>query len=209
MTFPTAGSNEDVREAATRAQIDGPRLEGDRLLAGARALMSKNPARQGRRRAEAAARKALACYASALNWAEDTPVFDDTHSRLEEAGLWTRRTFGCQLSVQGVTYTQKCPVALAHKRFGLSIGGVGRRTCSLCGDDLSECDHMRDVAYSVPGGLSELGWCRVCECNWLQSSSGHPLSGIGNRGASADRAGRGQLRQKAGESRRATDLPAD
>lgn len=86
MTFPTAGSNEDLREAATRAQIDGLRLEGDRLLAGARALMSKNAARQGRRRAEATTRKALACYASALNWAEDTPVFDDTHTRLERQG---------------------------------------------------------------------------------------------------------------------------
>ena len=30
-------------------------------------------------------------------------------------------------------YSQTCPVALAHNRIGMSIGGTARRLCSLCG----------------------------------------------------------------------------
>ena len=44
----------------------------------------------------------------------------------------------------------------------MSIGGAAKRVCSLCGQDLSECEHRRGIAYLVPGGASDLGWCRVC-----------------------------------------------
>ena len=44
----------------------------------------------------------------------------------------------------------------------MSIGGIAKRLCSLCGDDLSECEHTPGTSYLVPGGVSSLGWCRVC-----------------------------------------------
>jgi hypothetical protein len=50
----------------------------------------------------------------------------------------------------------------------MSIGGVATRICSLCGVDFSECEHLPGVAYLVPGGTADLGWCRVClqeHCN--------------------------------------------
>ena len=72
---------------------------------------------------------------------------------------------------------QTCPVALAHNRIGMSIGGTAKRLCSLCGDDLSECEHTPGTSYLVPGGVSSLGWCRVC----LQEATlltGKPISGL-------------------------------
>lgn len=101
-------------------------------------------------------------YARALDWAEGGPLEAGCHERLDAAGRFVLSTFGCSLGRSGADYFQSCPVALAHNRIGFSVGGVATRVCSLCGGDLSECDHMRGRSYLVPGGRTELGWCRVC-----------------------------------------------
>jgi hypothetical protein len=161
-TFEEAGSDDDLHAAYMQGQSDRHRRRGDELLAGARALMRTNPSRQGRERAESNARQALSSYASSLNWAEGSDDEEKAHQRMDAAGNWVRRAFGCHLHRENKTYSQRCPVALAHDRVGLSVGGAARRICSLCGDDLSECEHRRGVAYMVPGGSADLGWCRVC-----------------------------------------------
>jgi hypothetical protein len=120
--------------------------------------------------AERDARKALDRLRSALNWAEDTDFEDEAHRSLDDAGRWVCETFSCKLTRSGSTYKQTCPVALGHNRLGMSVGGVAkRRICSLCGSDVSECEHMPGTAYLVPGGADDLGWCRVC----LEESCGH------------------------------------
>lgn len=162
MTFSAAGADDDLRAAYGQRQIDARYESGDELMAGARAIMGRHPSRQGRSRAEQSARRALASYASALDWAEDTDSETEAHRRLDEAGHWVRQTFGCHLHRQDEAYSQRCPVALGHNRLGMSVGGAARRVCSLCGQDLSECEHRRGVAYVVPGGPAGLGWCRVC-----------------------------------------------
>ena len=53
---------------------------------------------------------------------------------------------------------------------GFSVGGKAKRICSLCGQDVSECEHDRRTAYMVPGGHKDLGWCRVCI---LKTDCGH------------------------------------
>jgi hypothetical protein len=92
-----------------------------------------------------------------LNWAEDGPREAEAHTRLDEAGRWVRATFGCMLEQDGTAYFVSCPVRLGHVRVGLSIGGTAHRICSLCGEDVSECEHQRGVAYLVPGGVTDLG----------------------------------------------------
>lgn len=67
MSFETAGADDDLHEAYLQSQVDAGLRQGDRLLAGVRALMRKNPTPKGRDRAESAARNALTFYASALN----------------------------------------------------------------------------------------------------------------------------------------------
>ena len=162
MTFPTAGSDRDLRDAYTAAQVQDAWGRADTTLARARSAMEANPRTPARRRVEHAAREALGDLASGLNWAEDTPAEQDAHDRMDTAGRWVRTTFGCQLHQDGKQYFQTCPVALGHNRIGLSMAGCAKRTCSLCGDDLSECEHLRSTAHVVPGGNTDLGWCRVC-----------------------------------------------
>lgn len=140
-----------VQERVDNAQ--GLRAQAERSLRGA------HPDRVA---AERLARAALGGYASSLDWAEDTDREPEAHRLMDRAGRWVNATFGCDVAWDGSAYRQDCPVALAHNRVGLSVGGVAKRKCSLCGGDVSECDHLPGVAYLVPGGADELGWCRIC-----------------------------------------------
>jgi hypothetical protein len=162
MTFDDAGSDRDLREQYLTDHVRRAWAEADALLSQARAAMETNPTNPAKRSAEQAAREALGRLASGLNWAEDSQLEQEAHDRMDFAGRWVRKTFGCFLHQEGAEYSQTCPIALGHNRIGLSIGGHAKRICSLCGTDLSACEHMRGRAYPVPGGTTDLGWCRVC-----------------------------------------------
>lgn len=112
--------------------------------------------------AEGAARTALDVFASALNWADGGPFEEAVHARMDKAGRWVRQRFGCQPHREGDEYYQRCPVALGHTRVGMSVGGLSRKVCSVCGEDFSECPHMPGIEYVVEGGVGPLDWCRVC-----------------------------------------------
>lgn len=167
--FTASGSDEDLREAYRRKQIEDPRSSAQALMQSARVAIARPGDHSSLERAETDARKALALFARSLDWAEDTDEEEGAHRLMDEAGAWVRRTFGCHLARSGTEYRQRCPVALAHNRIGMSIGGTAVRVCSLCGEDFSECEHLPGTAYMVPGGSSGLGWCRVC----LQESCDH------------------------------------
>lgn len=158
--FEAAGSDEDLRLDHLRDQIARRRHEAERLRAAAENALANDPPDWAI--AEQQARQALHFYARSLDWAEDTAAEEEAHRLMDEAGAWVRSTFGCWVAKEGDAYRQTCPVALAHNRLGFSIGGSATRICSLCGDDLSECEHLPGVAYMVPGGSAGLGWCRVC-----------------------------------------------
>jgi hypothetical protein len=159
--FQAAGTDDDLSETYCLVQVASRRASGDELLRRARAMAGSTHT-GARRRAERDARRALLHYARSLDWAEESDEEEAAHRVMDAAGTWVRQTFGCHLDRRGDRYRQVCPVALAHNRIGLSVGGAATRFCSLCGFDLSECDHLPETAYLVPGGSSELGWCRVC-----------------------------------------------
>lgn len=156
------GSDEDLRADYVARQVATAWESAEALMAAARAPLTANPRNIVVRRADRRAREALGQFASALNWAEDGPFEAEAHERMDAAGRWVRETFGCTVHQEGVAYSQTCPVALGHNRIGMSVGGYAKRICSLCGLDLSECEHLRGRAYLVPGGADDLGWCRVC-----------------------------------------------
>jgi hypothetical protein len=114
--------------------------------------------------AEQHARDALRLAASAFWIAEDSPLEDAAHEDLDKFGRWTRETFGCALSFEDGHYVQKCPVAIAHKRVGLSVGMlVTNRICAICGQKFPDsCTHRSGVVYQVNGGPNQLGFCKVC-----------------------------------------------
>ncbi len=112
--------------------------------------------------AEQLARRALDAAARAFWWAEGTDQEERQHQLLHKLGRWTRREFGCSLTFENGTYTQRCPVAIAHKRVGLSPGFIADRECSICGEDLSECPHRKNRTYWVRGGPQYGRACPVC-----------------------------------------------
>jgi hypothetical protein len=112
--------------------------------------------------AEGRAREALRAAAETYWFAEETELAAAEHEYLHEIGRWTRENIGCQLNCEGSNYSTSCPVLLADKRFGLSVGIVARVVCSICGENLSECSHRRSRLYWVKGGPTAFGPCRVC-----------------------------------------------
>jgi hypothetical protein len=152
-----AGGNLDIRLAYVQERIAERLHESAVFLEASHGLRGTD--RPG---AESAARSALLSCARALDWAEDSDREDEIHQRLDLLGLYVRTTFGCTVYRDGNQYRITCPVHIAHRRIGLSIGGTAQRVCSLCGYDISECEHLGDRAYIVTGGKNDLGWCRVC-----------------------------------------------
>lgn len=112
--------------------------------------------------ADGLARQALQAAAETYWFAEETALAAAEHEYLHEIGRWTRENIGCQLDREGTEYSSSCPVMLADKRFGLSVGVVARVVCSICGQNLSECTHRRSRLYWVRGGPTAFGPCRVC-----------------------------------------------
>lgn len=169
--LPQAGADTDLRRSYLEEQVNSRRASGDSLMRRAREILEQRHGSSAAGQAEADARRALAAYRASLDWAEDSDLEDEAHRQLDLAGRWVRETFGCWVERSGTEYKQTCPVALGHNRIGLSIGGTASiRTCSLCGEDVSECEHLPGTAYLVPGGPNDLGWCRVClkeECDHL------------------------------------------
>jgi hypothetical protein len=161
-SFPASGSDADLRDAYRRQQVAERRESAHGLLSSAQAIVAGDADAKALARAEEEARAALGFFASSLDWAEDSSEEDEAHRQMDVAGKWVRQTFGCNLKRSGTEYQQTCPVALAHNRLGFSVGGYATRICSLCGNDLSECQHESGTAYLVPGGPEPLGWCRVC-----------------------------------------------
>jgi hypothetical protein len=127
------------------------------LVEEARELLGRNTAD-----AESRARSSLRAAAETYWYAELSDRAEPEHEYLHEIGQWTRETFGCEITVQGDEYSTSCPVKLADKRLGMSIGFVARKWCSICDEDLSECSHRADRLYWVAGGATAFGSCRVC-----------------------------------------------
>jgi hypothetical protein len=162
MTFEYAGKDDDLHELYITKRIDEYSTQGRTEFAWSIALFKLARSNKEVQRAERAGRNALKHLRSALDWAEDTNKEDDAHAQLDKAGTFIRKTFGCNFLFEEGTYFQTCPVALGHNRIGFSIGATATRICSLCGEDLSECEHLKGNAYFVPGGYEDLGHCRVC-----------------------------------------------
>jgi hypothetical protein len=115
-----------------------------------------------REEAQGLARQALVEAAHAYWFAEGTAGACAEHKYLHQIGRWTRQTFGCEFDWDGEIYRTSCPVKLADKRFGVSVGFTGRRMCSICNQEYWECPHYGDRLYWVRGGPTTFGPCRVC-----------------------------------------------
>jgi hypothetical protein len=165
--------------AAEVFDLEAARLErGRRFLAAGRHEIGEIEflllRREPRPSVEQRARSALATLRRAMDWLEDSPDFEEAHRVLDLAGEYVRRTFGCKLHWDGSAYYQRCPVALAHVRVGMSIAYVAReRHCSICGQDPDGCPHIRGRVYGGQVCVSVVTRADLIEVS-LVSRPAHP-----------------------------------
>jgi hypothetical protein len=153
-----AGPAEEYLENRKLQRIRSAHARASGLADSARVTLNFSSSEE----AEHLARQALRAAVETYWFAEGTALASAEHEYLHEIGRWTRETFGCQLDREGAKYSTSCPVMLADKRVGFSVGVVARVVCSICGENLSECSHRRSRLYWVRGGPTEFGPCRVC-----------------------------------------------
>lgn len=135
-----AGDAGDVGHRHTVENVKRHRASAVRHLRSAQRL-----ADQDRAAADQEARSAIVEIVHAFWWAEDSELEDDQHTLMHEIGLWTRQRFGCSLPFDGKRYQRRCPIDIAHKRFGFSVGYTATAICSICGEDVSECPHLPEA----------------------------------------------------------------
>lgn len=155
--YSEAGSSDGFWEEHSLHQVTSAHDAAEELFSSANDLLALSV-----ERAEEYARRALRSCAEAYWYAERGSHAAGEHAYLHEIGHWTRTVFGCELDFDGSDYSTSCPVLLADKRYGFSVGYVARKWCSICDEDISECGHRRRSLYWVRGGPTSFGPCRVC-----------------------------------------------
>jgi hypothetical protein len=125
------------------------------LRASARRLGFKSPP------GEDDARAALRHAVDAFNYLEDTELADSAHAWVHTAGALVGGMYGCRLPREGSVWWDTCPVLLAHKRIGWSPGFTARRMCSICEQDISQCEHLPRQVYPVVAHRAH-GVCSIC-----------------------------------------------
>ena len=152
-----AGDAGDVGRERMLANVRTARASAKRHFRSAQRLMGQAPAA-----AEREARLAIEAIVTAFWWAEDSDQEEAQHMLMHKIGRWTRKRFGCSVTFEDGRYLRRCPIDIAHKRFGFSVGYTAILLCSICGEDVSECPHLRSKAYWVRGGVGPSGYCPVC-----------------------------------------------
>lgn len=88
---------------------------------------------------------------SIMDHTEEGSLFDEAHRLLDTVGQLLHEHFPkshCSLNYEDGVYHQTCPVDLAHRRFGFSVGFTTKSAeCSICGLDPQLCDHVRGFEY--------------------------------------------------------------
>jgi len=139
--------------------------ETRRLLARASSSLAA-PKPQGAtdlRALEKRARAALDTAVDAFDHLEDTNLASDAHALAHTIAELVAGLFGCWAERENGRWFDVCRLSLMHLRVGMSAGFSGRRHCSICGCDLTLCDHMPGVAYPVVAGRKPDGRCTICD----------------------------------------------
>jgi hypothetical protein len=150
----------------------GLQLRSDAQASFRAAMDAANPSVDDR---EASARQALTLEASALNWLEDSQWEEAIHDELHMMGRLTHARFpaGCHLEWTGGKYEHRCPVRIAHKRFGFSPSfRVAKKVCLICGGDASECPHLPSRLYPVVASRDDNDECTICRQSGCEHEAG-------------------------------------
>ena len=91
------------------------------------------------------------------------------HDQVHTFGRLVGGLYGCWLKWDGEVWLDTCPVVLAHVRAGQSAGFTGTWICSICGEELSSCEHHGLETYEVEVSRSEgvCSACRITACDHM------------------------------------------
>jgi hypothetical protein len=112
---------------------------------------------------EERARAALDAAVDAFDHLEDTDLASDAHACAHTIGEMVAGLFGCRAERENDRWFDVCRLSLMHLRVGMSAGFIARRHCSICGCDLTVCDHVPGVAYPIVADRRADGSCTVCD----------------------------------------------
>jgi hypothetical protein len=110
--------------------------------------------------AERLFRRALGKLREAILW---EPHRVEHRMHLHSLGERIHDRFGCELEYRDRAYWVNCPVLLSHSRGGFSVGGRGRTICSVCGEEILNCPHVKGRAYDGVTARKINGeLCNIC-----------------------------------------------
>ncbi len=108
---------------------------------------------------EALFRKGLGKIREAVLW---EPAVLSHRKYLHRIGRRVHDAFECPLEFRDDMYWVTCPVMLSHSRGGFSIGGSGKTICSICGEDVLTCPHVKGKIYNQVVARRISGICNIC-----------------------------------------------
>lgn len=117
-----------------------------------------------------------AAAVAALNYLEDHELREVAHAAVHRAGFMRSGLFGCPIHYRDDDYRTECLTVLAHQRFGASAGLVTEFSCSVCGRQVEDCDHVSGELYEVAATRSATGECSICDSLECEHEPGESYS---------------------------------
>jgi hypothetical protein len=130
--------------------------------------------------AESLLRRALAKLREAVLW---EPTQESHRKRLNELGERIHDQFGCVLGYHDGSYWVNCPVSLSHSRLGFSVAGTARTICSICGENMLTCPHVKGRTYDqITARKIQDKRCNICgesECEHIVGTTHDKVRAFG------------------------------
>jgi hypothetical protein len=133
-------------------------------------------------------------YQGLLNTRNSEALFRSSLRYLREASLWQPEKeyikiylheigkrihdlFGCEIEFDRGAYQISCPVTLSHSKYGFSMGGSATIICSICGDDMLDCPHIKGRVYNGIVAKRQYDKCNVCGEGTCEHTEGEIYDG--------------------------------
>lgn len=111
------------------------------------------------REAEDALRKSLVIIREAILFQPDNPEY---RSFILKVGRKVHDLFGCIIPFENGQYQAVCPVLLSNISYGFSMGWKKKAICSICGQDIFDCEHVPGRIYDNVEARKFEEICNVC-----------------------------------------------
>lgn len=120
-------------------------------------------------------RQSLMKIREAVLW---EPEETDYSKYLHDVGHTIHDVIGCQLEFKDSCYWVTCPVLLAHSKGGFSIGGTGKSLCSICGENMLDCAHIKGNIYDKVRARFLYDICNICGQKKCEHQEGELFNGV-------------------------------